>query len=60
MFDNQQSQVAVWIRAKGAVLVVADAASARPGPDQIVVRNRAVAVNPLEWIIQVAGGLTYR
>jgi NADPH:quinone reductase-like Zn-dependent oxidoreductase len=31
-----------------------------PNADQIVVRNHAVAVNPLEWIIQVAGNLAYR
>jgi NADPH:quinone reductase-like Zn-dependent oxidoreductase len=27
-----------------------------PGPDEVVVKNRAVAVNPVDWKIQAAGG----
>ena len=27
-----------------------------PGPDEVVVRNRAVAVNPVDWKIQTSGG----
>ncbi|WP_369077099.1 alcohol dehydrogenase catalytic domain-containing protein [Paractinoplanes maris] len=32
---------------------------AQLGADQIVVRNHAVAVNPLDWVIQVAGRVAY-
>ncbi|UQX87022.1 zinc-binding alcohol dehydrogenase family protein [Jatrophihabitans telluris] len=51
---------AAWSNAKNASLEVAEAPYPAPGDDQIVVRNHAVAINPLDWIIQVAGGLTYR
>ncbi|MBR7825714.1 zinc-binding alcohol dehydrogenase family protein [Actinospica sp. MGRD01-02] len=51
---------AAWINAKHARLEVGPAAYPRPGDEQIVIRNHAVAVNPLEWFIQVAGSLGYR
>jgi NADPH:quinone reductase-like Zn-dependent oxidoreductase len=54
------SNTAAWIKAKNAQLEVGPAPYTPPGRDQIVVRNHAVAINPLEWIIQVAGNLTYR
>lgn len=41
-------------------LEVREAPAVAPGDDQVVVRARAVAVNPLEWVIQVAGPLAYR
>ena len=34
---------------------VAPAPYSAPEPDQLVVRIQAVAVNPLDWLIQVAG-----
>ena len=51
---------AAWLNSARGQLEVADAPYPTPAADQIVVRNRAVAVNPLEWIIQVAGPLIYR
>ena len=51
---------AAWIRARGAQLQVGPAPYPAPGPDQLVVRNHAVAVNPLDWLIQVAGSVVYR
>ncbi|MFY9927072.1 MAG: zinc-binding alcohol dehydrogenase family protein [Streptosporangiaceae bacterium] len=54
------TNTAAWINAKHAKLEVGPAPYTVPGDDQIVVRNYAVAINPLEWIIQVAGNLTYR
>lgn len=54
------SNSAAWMNHALGQLQVAEAPYTPPGPDQIVVRNRAVAVNPLEWIIQVAGPLIYR
>jgi NADPH:quinone reductase-like Zn-dependent oxidoreductase len=50
---------AAWISAGKARLETGPAPYPSPGPDQIVIRNRAVAVNPLDWIIQVAP-FTYR
>ena len=51
---------AAWINGKHARLEMGPAPYTRPGDDQIVVRNHAVAINPLDWIIQVEGNLTYR
>ncbi len=54
------TNAAAWINAKHAKLEVGPAPYPHPGEDQIVVRNHAVAINPLDWIIQVDGSLTYR
>ncbi len=54
------TNTAAWINAAHATLEVGPAPYTPPGDDQIVIRNHAVAVNPLEWIIQVAGNLAYR
>jgi NADPH:quinone reductase-like Zn-dependent oxidoreductase len=53
------TNAAAWIEAKHAKLEVRPASYAPPRDDQIVVRNRAVAVNPVDWIIQVDGSITY-
>ncbi|GAB2578978.1 hypothetical protein Aab01nite_08610 [Paractinoplanes abujensis] len=52
--------LAARIPARNRPLEVGAAARTPPGPGQIVVRNHAVAVNPLDWVIQVAGRLAYR
>jgi len=54
------TNTAAWIKAKKAKLEVGPAPYTAPGDDQIVVRNCAVAINPLDWIIQVAGNVAYR
>ncbi|MEU4519947.1 zinc-binding alcohol dehydrogenase family protein [Amycolatopsis sp. NPDC024027] len=54
------TNTAAWITAKNARLEAASAPYTPPADDQIVVRNHAVAVNPLDWIIQSAGNLAYR
>jgi NADPH:quinone reductase-like Zn-dependent oxidoreductase len=54
------ANAAAWITARNARLAVGPAPYTSPGSGQIVVRNHAVAVNPLDWIIQVAGTLAYR
>ena len=54
------TNTAAWIGAKYAQLEVGPAPYTAPGDDQIVVRNLAVAVNPIDWIIQVAGPTIYR
>lgn len=53
------TNTAAWINRKHARLDVAPAPYTAPGDDQIVVRNRAVAINSLDWIIQVEGNVTY-
>ena len=54
------TNTAAWIGAKLARLEVGPAPYSAPGEDQVVVRNHAVAVNPLDWIIQLVGPLAYR
>ena len=50
---------AAWLGAKRAQLDVRPAPYTAPGDHEIVVRNHAVAINPLEWIIQSVGGVVY-
>ncbi|KAK3682866.1 zinc-binding dehydrogenase [Podospora appendiculata] len=54
MPDNR----AAYITAK-SVLEVKSAPYTPPGPDELVVKNGAVAVNPFDWIKQVVGGLMF-
>ena len=53
------TNLAARIRGKHAQLVVESAPYTRPAAGQIVVRNHAVAINPLDWIIQAEGNLLY-
>jgi len=53
------TNTAARITAKNARFEVGPAPYTSPGDDQIVVRNHAVAINPLDWIIQVEGRFTY-
>ncbi|KAE9380901.1 GroES-like protein [Stipitochalara longipes BDJ] len=50
--DNQ----AAWLDGQGAKLRVDNAEMPTPGPDEVVVKNHAVAVNPADWKIQDFGG----
>jgi NADPH:quinone reductase-like Zn-dependent oxidoreductase len=54
------SNSAAWIEAPFADLVVRASPVPAPGPGQVVVQVRAVAVNPLDAIIQSNGRLMYR
>lgn len=55
MTDNQ----AAWLTARGGPLRIGDAPMPAAGPGQIVVRARAVAINPVDWIVQRLGGLGF-
>lgn len=52
------SNKAVWLPAKQAQLVIGEAPYTAPRANEIVVRNRAVAVNPIDWITQSMGSVT--
>lgn len=54
------SNTAAWIPAKKAQLQVGPAPLPAPRADEILVTNRAVAVNPIDWVIQDTGSLIFR
>jgi len=50
------SNSAAWItEPKGNPLKVSSAPFPKPGPNDVVVKNHAVAVNPVDWKIQASG-----
>jgi len=54
------TNTAAWLGAPRARLEVKPAPYTHPREDEIVVKNHAVAINPLDWILQVVGKLIYR
>ncbi|WP_229940597.1 alcohol dehydrogenase catalytic domain-containing protein, partial [Plantibacter cousiniae (nom. nud.)] len=54
------TNTAAWLPAPRADLVVGPAAMHEPGPGELLIRNRAVAVNPLDDVKQQTGNLMYR
>lgn len=46
---------AAWILAAGQPLKVGDAQYEPPGPQDIMIRNQAVAINPVDWKMQDHG-----
>ncbi|PVH98036.1 GroES-like protein [Periconia macrospinosa] len=46
---------AAWLTKAGTPLEVGDAPMPKAGPGEIVVKNAAVAINPLDWHMQDAG-----
>ena len=54
-----RENTAAWIDAPYADLTVRDAPMPTPGPTQLLVEVRAVAVNPLDAIIQSNGSVMY-
>jgi NADPH:quinone reductase-like Zn-dependent oxidoreductase len=57
--SRMPTNTAAWLGAKRAKLEVKSAPYTSPRADEIVVKNHAVAINPLDWIIQVAGTLVF-
>ena len=53
------TNAAAWLPEKHAKLNVASAPYSAPREDELVVRNHAVAVNPLDWIKQTAGDFVF-
>ena len=51
------SNQAAWINAKGQPLSVAAAPMPQPGPGEILVRNRALALNPFDGVVQTLGSM---
>ena len=51
MSNNQ----AAWLDGAGSKLRVADAPMPKAAPDTVIIRNKAIAVNPVDWKIQDKG-----
>ena len=51
---------AAWLRARRGAIEVGPASYTPPKKNEITVKNGAVAVNPLDWGIQLAGNFLYR
>src|ERR1700754_1264771 len=47
---------AAWILSEKASLPVATASFPNLAPDELVLKNLAVAINPVDWKIQASGG----
>lgn len=55
-----RTTTAAWLQASGRLLELGPADVPHPGAGQIVVRAEAVAVNPVDWIVQAIGSAAYR
>ena len=49
------SNQVVWLTAKGAPLTIEPAPLVDPAPNQILIKNHAVAINPVDWAVQAMG-----
>lgn len=54
---SDTSNQAAWINAKSRPLVVSAAPMPQPGPREILVRNRAIALNPFDSVVQTLGSV---
>ncbi len=53
------TNTAAWLRAKQAQLAVTSAPYTHPRADEIVIKNHAVAINPVDWMKQVLGNAMF-
>lgn len=54
------SNAAAWLTAsKATPLVVKSAPHTSPGENEIVIKNGAVAINPIDWMKQDMGNFLY-
>ena len=51
------SNQAAWIHAKAQPLTVSAAPMPQPGAGELLVRNRALALNPFDGVVQTLGGM---
>ena len=54
-----QENKAAWLRAKNAKLEVGPAPYTLPGANELVVRNHAVAINPVDWMFPNLGSALF-
>jgi len=53
------ANTALWLTAKRAAWEVAPAPYTAPRPNEIVIKNHAIAMNPVDWMMQPIGGLIF-
>ncbi len=53
------SNTAVWLSAKRADFELKPAPYTAPRENQVLIRNRAIAINPVDWLTQSIGGFIY-
>ncbi|EPE24351.1 GroES-like protein [Glarea lozoyensis ATCC 20868] len=57
---SQPSNSAAWLPSLRANLKIGPSPYTSPLPDQIAIKTRAIAINPVDWMVQTAaGGLVY-
>ncbi|KAI4697624.1 uncharacterized protein J4E84_000756 [Alternaria hordeiaustralica] len=49
------TNLAAWMPAPKQRMEVSEAPFPTPGPDEVIVKNRAVAINPVDWVLQDQG-----
>ena len=54
---SNHSNRAAWINAKGQALTVSAAPMPQPGDGEILVRSRAIALNPFDGVVQTLGSM---
>ncbi|THV93746.1 GroES-like protein [Aureobasidium pullulans] len=54
MAQHPENQAA-WLNASKSALEVGPAPYTHPGPDQLVIRNAAIGINPIDWLKQSLG-----
>ena len=53
--SKMTSNQAAWLTAKGDPLSIGPATVSDPKPNQILIKSRAVAINPVDWAMQAMG-----
>jgi len=51
---------AAWLRAPATPLSVGSAPYTPPGPQELVIKNGAVAINPVDWVIPDKRGMMFK
>lgn len=52
--DMALQNQAAYLDKVGATLRVAPAPIAKPGPEQVLVRTRAIGINPVDWMVNLS------
>lgn len=52
---SEPQNQAAWLMEAGSPLKLGDAPMPFPSPDEIIIKNAAIAVNPLDWHMADAG-----